>query len=81
MTTSLRSIAKMIDHSLLHPTVSDEELRDGCYVALACDADSVCIKPNAVPMEVKQQGNLPGEQPVGAAFMRSAGPWPIAHNP
>ena len=25
MTTSLRSIAKMIDHSLLHPTMTDDE--------------------------------------------------------
>ena len=81
MTTSLRSIAKMIDHSLLHPTMSGEELRDGCDVALACDVASVCIKPNAVPMAVKQQGNLPGEQPAGAAYMLPAGPRPIAYSP
>ena len=50
METTLRSIAKMIDHSLLHPTMTDQELRDGCEVALRCDVASVCIKPYAVPM-------------------------------
>ena len=50
MDSSLHSIAKMIDHSLLHPTMTDQELRDGCEVALRCDVASVCIKPYAVPM-------------------------------
>ena len=50
MDKSLRSIAKMIDHSLLHPTMTDEELRDGCKVALRCDVASVCIKPYAVSL-------------------------------
>ena len=26
-------IAKMIDHSLLHPTMTDQELEDGCKLA------------------------------------------------
>jgi len=50
MTNSLQSIAKMIDHSLLHPTLTDQDLRQGCKVALACDVASVCIKPYAVPL-------------------------------
>ncbi|MBO0929645.1 deoxyribose-phosphate aldolase [Fibrella aquatilis] len=49
-TTLIREIAKMIDHSLLHPTMTDAELRDGCAVALKYDVASVCIKPYAVPM-------------------------------
>lgn len=53
MAESLRSIAKMIDHSLLHPTMTDEDLRNGCEVALRCDVASVCIKPYAVPMAVR----------------------------
>jgi deoxyribose-phosphate aldolase len=48
--TTLRDIAKMIDHSLLHPTLTDEELENGCKVAARCDVASVCIKPYAVPM-------------------------------
>ena len=50
MDLTLRDIAKMIDHSLLHPTMTDEELEHGCKVAVACDVASVCIKPYAVPM-------------------------------
>jgi deoxyribose-phosphate aldolase len=47
---TLRSIAKMIDHSLLHPTMTDDDLQRECEVALRCDVASVCIKPYAVPM-------------------------------
>jgi len=38
-------IAKMIDHSLLNPVLTDEELESGCQVALEYDVASVCIKP------------------------------------
>jgi deoxyribose-phosphate aldolase len=47
---SLRSIAKMIDHSLLHPALTDEDLTDGCRLAVRHDVASVCIKPYAVPL-------------------------------
>ena len=50
MTETLRSIAKMIDHSLLHPTMTDQELADGCRLARRYDVASVCIKPYAVPL-------------------------------
>lgn len=49
-TLSLNSIAKMIDHSLLHPTMTDEQLADGCRVAVEHDVASVCIKPYAVTL-------------------------------
>lgn len=38
-------IAKMIDHSLLQPTLTDAELEAGCQLALQYDVASVCIKP------------------------------------
>jgi deoxyribose-phosphate aldolase len=38
-------IAKMIDHSLLAPTLTDAELEAGCKLAMAYDVASVCIKP------------------------------------
>jgi deoxyribose-phosphate aldolase len=41
-------IAKMIDHSLLHPTMSDKDLKEGCEVAKKYNVASVCIKPYAV---------------------------------
>jgi deoxyribose-phosphate aldolase len=50
MTESLLAIAKMIDHSLLHPTFTDKDLEDGCKLALKHHVASACIKPYAVPM-------------------------------
>jgi deoxyribose-phosphate aldolase len=44
MDTSL-GIARMIDHSLLHPTLSDDELEQGCEVARRCHAATACVKP------------------------------------
>ena len=44
------SIARLIDHSLLHPTLTDAELRHGCEVARRLGVASVCIKPYAVGM-------------------------------
>jgi deoxyribose-phosphate aldolase len=41
-------IAKMIDHSLLQQTLTDEELEKGCRLAREYDVASVCIKPYAV---------------------------------
>lgn len=41
-------IAKMIDHSLLHPTMTDEEMKKGCALAVKYNVASVCIKPYAV---------------------------------
>jgi deoxyribose-phosphate aldolase len=38
-------IARMIDHSLLHPTLTDRELEEGCAVALRYHAASACVKP------------------------------------
>jgi deoxyribose-phosphate aldolase len=41
-------IAGMIDHSLLHPALTDRELEDGCFLAKKFAVASVCIKPYAV---------------------------------
>ena len=43
-------IAKMIDHSLLHPTMDDQTLKDGIELARKYNVASVCIKPYAVEM-------------------------------
>ena len=43
-------IAKMIDHSLLHPTMDDQTLKDGIELAKKYNVASVCIKPYAVKM-------------------------------
>ncbi|MCC6416752.1 MAG: deoxyribose-phosphate aldolase [Gemmataceae bacterium] len=41
-------IAKMIDHSLLQPTLTDADLEQGCQLARTYDVASVCIKPYAL---------------------------------
>jgi deoxyribose-phosphate aldolase len=48
MRYSYDDMAKMIDHSLLHPTMTDRELEDGCRLAAKYGVASVCIKPYAV---------------------------------
>lgn len=45
-----RDIAKMIDHSLLQPNLTDAELEQGCRLAREYDVASICIKPYAVPL-------------------------------
>jgi deoxyribose-phosphate aldolase len=45
MKYSYAELAKMIDHSLLHPTMTDRELEDGCAIAAKYQVASVCIKP------------------------------------
>src|SRR5262245_35516389 len=42
------AIAKLIDHSLLQPNLTDAELEQGCRLAREHDVASVCIKPYAV---------------------------------
>jgi deoxyribose-phosphate aldolase len=39
------AIAKMIDHSLLNPSLTTPELEQGCALALRYDVASVCILP------------------------------------
>lgn len=43
----------MIDHSLLHPTMTDRELREGCRIARKYRVASVCIKPYAVKLAAR----------------------------
>jgi len=42
------SIAKMIDHSLLNPTLTAQELDEGIALAIRYDVASVCILPFAL---------------------------------
>jgi deoxyribose-phosphate aldolase len=45
MDVTLTDVAKMIDHSLLNPTIPDSELEAGIQLALDYDVASVCIMP------------------------------------
>jgi deoxyribose-phosphate aldolase len=46
----LQSLAKMIDHSLLHPTLTDEAIMKGCELARTYDVATACVKPYVVRM-------------------------------
>jgi len=46
-------IAKMIDHSLLNPVMTDKDLEEGCGIAARYDVASVCIKPYAVELAAR----------------------------
>lgn len=53
MKYSYDELAKMIDHSLLHPTMTDADLENGCRLAAKYGVASVCIKPYAVKRAVE----------------------------
>lgn len=53
MKYTYEELAKMIDHSLLHPTMTDQELDEGCKLAARYGVASVCIKPYAVKHAVQ----------------------------
>lgn len=61
-----KTLAKMIDHSLLHPTMTDQDLIEGCKLARKYHVGSVCVKPYAVK---KAHELLRGSDvPVGAVI-------------
>ena len=46
---TLSQIAKMIDHSLLHPTMTDKEIQEGLQIAKKYQTATACIKPYSIP--------------------------------
>jgi deoxyribose-phosphate aldolase len=48
MDYTYQDVAKMIDHSLLNPTLTVAELDKGIQIALDYDVASVCIMPYAL---------------------------------
>ena len=51
--TILNELAKMIDHSILQPTHTDDDLLRQCEVARKYNVASVCVKPYAVKAAVE----------------------------
>jgi deoxyribose-phosphate aldolase len=47
---SLKILAKMIDHSLLHPTMTDKVIASGCELARQYDVATACVKPYAIQL-------------------------------
>ena len=48
----VHEILKMVDHSLLSPSLTDEQLKEGCAVAAQYHTASVCVKPYHVRQAV-----------------------------
>ncbi len=47
---TLREVAQLIDHSLLHPALTDDEIRKGCELARRYEVKAVCVKPYSIPI-------------------------------
>lgn len=54
ITVTLSQLAKMIDHSLLHPTMTDADIRTGLEIAKRYSVATACIKPYLVPWVAKE---------------------------
>ncbi len=48
-TASYETLSRMIDHAVLKPTSTTEELSEGCRVAVRYRAASICLLPYFVP--------------------------------
>jgi deoxyribose-phosphate aldolase len=54
MEWTCKDIAKMIDHSLLKPELTEEDIIKGCEIAKKYDVATVCCSPSVLPLVVKQ---------------------------
>ena len=45
---TLKMLSKMIDHSLLHPTMTGQAIASGCELARVYDVATACVKPYAI---------------------------------
>ncbi len=50
---TVRDVAKMIDHSLLHPTLTDSDIEAGCKLSREYDVATACVKPYSIPLAAK----------------------------
>lgn len=53
ITVTLKQVAKMIDHSLLHPTITDADIDSGLAIAKKYDVATACVKPYLIPRAKK----------------------------
>jgi deoxyribose-phosphate aldolase len=47
---SLNTLSKMIDHSLLHPTLTDSDIIEGCRLSKEYNVATACVKPYSIEM-------------------------------
>jgi deoxyribose-phosphate aldolase len=51
--TSIQELSKLIDHSILQPTYTDDDLIKECAVAIKYNTATVCVKPYHTAMAAK----------------------------
>ncbi|KAI5918072.1 hypothetical protein F4810DRAFT_693854 [Camillea tinctor] len=54
ITVTLRQVAKMIDHSLLHPTMTDADILEGLRISKQYGVATACVKPYFIPLAKKE---------------------------
>lgn len=54
ITVTLTQISKMIDHSLLHPTMTDADILAGLKISKDYNVSTACIKPYLIPLAKEQ---------------------------
>lgn len=54
ITVNLTQIAKMIDHSLLHPTMTDDDILSGLKIAKESNVATACVKPYLIPLAKRE---------------------------
>ncbi|KAI6757049.1 hypothetical protein HG530_011647 [Fusarium avenaceum] len=54
ITVTLPEFAKMIDHSPLHPIMTDDDILEGLKVSMKYNVATACIKPYLIPLAKKE---------------------------
>ncbi|KAF7560060.1 hypothetical protein G7046_g4090 [Stylonectria norvegica] len=54
VTVTLQQLAKSIDHSLLHPTMTDADILEGLKIAREHKVATACVKPYLIPLAKKE---------------------------
>jgi deoxyribose-phosphate aldolase len=57
ITITFSQLAKMIDHSLLHPTMTDNDVVAGLEIARKYNVAAACVKPYLVSLAKKHLGS------------------------
>src|SRR6476660_8175567 len=68
-----RQVAKSIDHSLLKPELTEQQVEEGLQIAIRYDVASVCCRPSDVPLAARLlSGNIDYVQQDIAAVVEAA---------
>ncbi|GEQ50138.1 deoxyribose-phosphate aldolase [Tetragenococcus koreensis] len=51
---TIEELAYTLDHSLLNPSITVDQLKDGCKLARENDCVSVCVRPSDLPIVVEE---------------------------